>query len=46
MDGNDSFGRSIDNSVLYREQVAWLSYEKIILPMSQFGGITAVFIII
>ena len=28
MDSNDSFGRSINNSVLYREQVAWLSHEK------------------
>ena len=27
MDSNDSFGRSINNSVLYREQVAWLSHE-------------------
>ena len=27
MDSNDSFGRSISNSVLYREQVAWLSHE-------------------
>ncbi|MCQ5165951.1 MAG: hypothetical protein ACLUW4_02675 [Butyribacter sp.] len=39
MDGNDSFGRSINNSVLYREQVAWLSHEKIILPMSNLAGL-------
>ena len=39
MDGNDSFGRSINNSVLYREQVAWLSHEKIILSMSNLAGL-------